>query len=100
MDDAPKYIIVEACSLECASVFNNVVDHSAVANGLNVVSAGFCSGLASDTPCPDEIVSGAANIYGDAVVEDEAHVSENAYVSGYAKIHGNAKATLLFVMTL
>ena len=42
-NEAAKYLIVESNGVDCAIVFNAILDHSVVAKGFNrVVAAGFC----------------------------------------------------------
>lgn len=38
-----KYIIVRDFNIELPIVFNSLISHDAIAAGMNVVSAGFCS---------------------------------------------------------
>jgi hypothetical protein len=38
-----KYVIVEVMGLETAIVFSDLIEHSDIGQGMNVVAAGFCN---------------------------------------------------------
>lgn len=59
MSKQSKYIIVNTYGLEMPIVFNPVLQHKDVANGLRPVSAGFC--YRNDHPI------GSFSVYGESV---------------------------------